>query len=102
MSRPVRSSAGAASHGGPTPRSRRCRVDALAPTFGRVVGAECAHVGYEMIDAALGREAVDPLLERRIVGDIEHGALHAGLPAAPLLLALPHQLGVAGAEADGR
>jgi len=53
-----------------------------------------------VIDAALGREAVDPFAEGRIIGDIERGALHARLLGPPFLLALFHELGIAGTETD--
>jgi hypothetical protein len=47
----------------------------------------------------VGREAVDPCLERLIVRDVERGALTRAA-GPPFVLALLHELAVAGAEAD--
>ena len=71
---------------------------------GLIVSAEDANPqeGDEVVDAALGREAVDPLLERRIVGDVEDRPLDASFLRTPFLLALLHELGVARAEAHDR
>src|SRR3990167_8260613 len=77
-------------------------VDAFTPTLGCVLGTHGADIGNEMVDTAAGREAVDPLLERRIVGNVERRSCDAALPTLPVLLAFPDQLGVARAETHRR
>src|SRR5471032_1195926 len=75
-------------------------VDGLAPAGGRIVGAQRAHVGDEMVDAALGCKSVDPLLEGGIVRHVERRARDAALLALPFLLTLGYQFGITRAEAD--
>jgi len=82
--------------------SRRCRCRSPCANRLRVLGAERADIGDEMVDAAVAAEIVDPFLERGIVGDIERSSFDAVLLASPRSLALLHEPGVARAEADDR
>jgi hypothetical protein len=77
-------------------------VDGLAPAFLRILGAKRADIGDKMIDAAVTGGAVDPFLERCIVGDVERRAGDARLLGLPVLLALLHQLAIARAERHDR
>ena len=77
-------------------------VDRLAPARLVVLGAHRADIGDEVVDAAVAGEAVDPFLERGVVGDVEGSAFDAVLLGSPVRLALLHELGVARTEADDR